>query len=97
MKKLIPYVVIIILISVIYWVFVTPAIKTNVAKYEDLILRLEQKVDSLHQRNDLLENAADSLELKLEESDQKIIKLNSRIYVIKRKTKEQLNAVMPNH
>lgn len=93
MKKLIPYVVIITLISIVYWVIITPAIKTNVAKYEDLILKLEQKVDSLHQRNDLLENAADSLELKLEESDQKIIKLNSRIYVIKRKTKEQLDAV----
>ena len=76
MKKFIPYIVIIVLISVIYWVFITPAIKTDVAKYEDLIYQLEKKVDSLHSKNDLLENEADSLELKLEEYDEKIVKLN---------------------
>ena len=82
-----------ILISVIYWVFITPAIKTDVAKYEDLIYQLEKKVDSLHSKNDLLENEADSLELKLEEYDEKIVKLNSRIYVIKKQTQKQLDAV----
>ena len=89
MKKFIPYIVIIVLISVIYWVF----IKTDVAKYEDLIYQLEKKVDSLHSKNDLLENEADSLELKLEEYDEKIVKLNSRIYVIKKQTQKQLDAV----
>ena len=93
MKKFIPYIVIIVLISVIYWVFITPAIKTDVAKYEDLIYQLEKKVDSLHSKNDLLENEADSLELKLEEYDEKIVKLNSRIYVIKKETEQKLDAV----
>ena len=53
----------------------------------------EKKVDSLHSKNDLLENEADSLELKLEEYDEKIVKLNSRIYVIKKQTQKQLDAV----
>ena len=55
--------------------------------------QLEKKVDSLHSKNDLLENEADSLELKLEEYDEKIVKLNSRIYVIKKQTQKQLDAV----
>ena len=54
---------------------------------------LEQKVDSLHQNNTALEFEADSLEFAIEESDKKIKQLNTIIYVIKKKTKEQLDAV----
>jgi len=62
-------------------------------EYNAKIEALEHKVDSLHQKNTALELEADSLEIKLEESDKRIKKLNTRIYVIKKKTKEQLDAV----
>ena len=62
-------------------------------EYNAKIEALEHKVDSLHQKNTALEFEADSLEFAIEESDKKIKKLNTRIYVIKKKTKEQLNAV----
>ena len=62
-------------------------------EYNAKIEALEQKVDSLHQKNTALEFEADSLEFAIEESDKRIKKLNTRIYVIKKKTKEQLDAV----
>ena len=93
MKQFIPYIIIIILVSVIYWVFITPSIKTDVGKYEDLIDQLEKKVDSLHTKNNFLIDEADSLQTRIEEYDQKIVKLNSRIYVIKKQTQKQLDAV----
>ena len=58
-----------------------------------MIKQLEAKVDSLHSKNDKLEFQADSLETKLNQSDKRIKLLNSRIYVIKRQTQEQLDAV----
>jgi peptidoglycan hydrolase CwlO-like protein len=58
-----------------------------------MIQELEAKVDSLHSKNGVLELQADSLEVKLNESDGRIKQLNSRIYVIKRETQKQLNAV----
>jgi len=62
-------------------------------EYNAKIEALERKVDSLHQKNTALELEADSLEIKLGESDIKIKQLNTRIYVIKKETKEQLDAV----
>ena len=63
------------------------------AEYNAKIEALERKVDSLHQKNTALELEADSLGLQLTESDTKIKQLNTRIYVIKKETKQQLNAV----
>ena len=61
--------------------------------YNNKIEALEQKIDSLHSKNNVLEKQADSLELKLTESDKRIKQLNSRIYVIKKETQKQLDAV----
>ena len=61
--------------------------------YNNKIEALEQKIDSLHSKNNVLEKQTDSLELKLTESDNQIKKLNTRIYVIKKETKAQLDAV----
>jgi cell division protein FtsB len=63
------------------------------AEYNAKIEALERKVDSLHQKNTVLELEADSLESAIAEYDTKINQLNTRIYVIKKKTKEQLDAV----
>lgn len=94
LKKILPYLLIAIGAVVIYHiVFNKYNIKTDIQQYEDAIKALEKKVDSLHSKNSALELEADSLELKLEESDSKIKKLNTRIYVIKKRTKEQLDAV----
>ena len=64
-----------------------------VSKYNAKIEALEKKVDSLHQENNFLEKEADSLELAIEQSDKKIKQLNTRIYVIKKETRQQLDAV----
>ena len=94
LKKILPYLLVAIGALIIYHVlFSRYDIKTDIQKYEDAIEALEKKVDSLHSKNSALELEADSLELKLEESDNKIKKLNTRIYVIKKRTKEQLDAV----
>ena len=61
--------------------------------YNVEIKALEQKVDSLHQKNTALKFEADSLGLRLESSDKIIKQLNTRIYVIKKETQKQLNAV----
>ena len=94
LKKILPYILIAIGAIVIYHVvFNKYNIKTDIEGYENAIKALEAKVDSLHTKNSALELEADSLEIKLEESDNKIKKLNTRIYVIKRRTQEQLDAV----
>ena len=63
------------------------------AEYNAKIEALERKVDSLHQKNTVLELEADSLESAIAEYDTKINQLNTRIYVIKKETQKQLDAV----
>jgi hypothetical protein len=78
LKKILPYIFLVIGAWVIYsLVFTRYELKTDVLNYERMIQELE----------------ADSLEIKLNESDTRIKQLNSRIYVIKRETQKQLNAV----
>jgi len=93
MKQLVPYIVVVVATLLIVWVLKPFKPKVDVASYESKIEALEKKVDSLHSKNTLLEVEADSLEIKLVESDKRIKKLNSRIYVIKRNTQKQLDAV----
>jgi len=85
-------ILIVVITSLLYMVFFVED-EDYTQKYNAKIEALEHKVDSLHQKNTILELEADSLEIKLEESDKRIKKLNTRIYVIKKKTKEQLDAV----
>lgn len=85
-------ILIVVITSLLYMVFFVED-EEYTQEYNVKIEALEQKVDSLHQKNTALELEADSLGIKLEESDKKIKKLNTRIYVIKKKTKEQLDAV----
>ena len=93
-KKVLPYIILAIGAWVVYsLVFTRYEVKTDVLNYERMIQELEAKVDSLHSKNDILEFQADSLEIKLNESDIRIKQLNSRIYVIKRETQKQLDAV----
>lgn len=63
------------------------------AEYNAKIEALEKKVDSLHQKNTTLELEADSLESAITKYDTKIKQLNTRIYVIKKETQKQLNAI----
>jgi cell division protein FtsB len=94
LKKILPYIILAIGVWIIYsLVFTRYELKTDVLNYERMIQELEAKVDSLHSKNGVLELQADSLEVKLNESDGRIKQLNSRIYVIKRETQKQLNAV----
>ena len=94
LKKILPYILLAIGGWIIYsLVFTRYEMKTDVLNYERMIQELEAKVDSLHSKNDILEFQADSLEVKLTESDERIKKLNTRIYVIKKETKKQLDAV----
>jgi len=94
LKKILPYVLVAIGVVIVYnIVFTRYDLKTDVQNYERMIQELEAKVDSLHSKNDILEFQADSLEIKLNESDKRIKQLNSRIYVIKRETQKQLDAV----
>lgn len=94
MKRYLPHIVVAIAAVLIYKTIFSPVeIKTNVDEYLKLINKLEQKVDSLHTKNVTLELEADSLESKIVEYDKTIQKLNTRIYVIKKNTKKQLDAV----
>ena len=82
---------IIVIFGLLFFIFRTDEIDTS--SYDAKIEALEKKVDSLHQENNFLEKEADSLELAIEQSDKKIKQLNTRIYVIKKETIQQLNAV----
>jgi len=73
--------------------FILGGEEVDVEKYNAKIEALEKKVDSLHSKNNILEKQADSLELQLTKSDLKIKQLNTRIYVIKKETQKQLDAV----
>ena len=65
----------------------------DTSEYDAKIESLEKKVDSLNQKNTFLEKEADSLEFAIKQSDKRIKQLNTRIYVIKKETRQQLDAV----
>jgi len=85
-------ILVVAIVSLLYVVFFTED-EDYTQEYNAKIEALERKVDSLHQKNTALELEADSLELQLTESDIKIKQLNTRIYVIKKETQQQLDAV----
>lgn len=94
MKKYIPHLIVAIAAIILYRVLFSPSdIKTDVEKYRKEIEALEKKVDSLHTENASLQLEADSLELKMGEYDKKIQTLNYTINVIKKETKQKLDAV----
>tara|TARA_R100000027_G_C2245572_1_gene93146 strand:- start:459 stop:809 length:351 start_codon:yes stop_codon:yes gene_type:complete len=77
----------------IFFILRQDNVKVDVDAYEAQIRALEQKVDSLHAQNDSLVKEADSLEIKIDEYDIKIKNLNYSINVIKKETKQKLEAV----
>lgn len=70
-----------------------PKINVDIESYELKIQLLEQKIDSINIQNNELKLEADSLYIKITSYDQEIKKLNSRIYVIKKQTKQKVDAV----
>ena len=66
-----------------------PKINVDIESYELKIQLLEQKIDSINIQNNELKLEADSLYVKITSYDQEIKKLNSRIYVIKKQTKQK--------
>lgn len=77
----------------IFFILRQDNVKVDVDAYEAQIKALEQKVDSLHAQNDSLIKEADSLEIRIDEYDVKIRNLNYSINVIKKETKQKLEAV----
>lgn len=93
-KERILYIVkILILISIILWFWFNKDDQSYVEDYNAKIEALEAKVDSLHTKNSELVNESKLLEDKIADYDIKIIKLNSRINVIKNETKQKVDAV----
>ena len=70
-----------------------PKIDVDIESYELKIQLIEQKIDSINIQNNELKLEADSLYVKITSYDQEIKKLNSRIYVIKKQTKQKVDAV----
>ena len=70
-----------------------PKINVDIESYELKIELLEQKIDSINMQNNELKLEADSLYAKITSYDQEIKELNSRIYVIKKQTKQKVDAV----
>lgn len=65
----------------------------DLTPYTSKIEALERKVDSLHTQNVSLQKEADSLEVKMNEYDNRIKNLNYTINVIKKETKAKLDAI----
>ena len=80
---------ILVIFGLLFFIFRGDEVDTS--EYDAKIDALEKKVDSLHQKNTFLEKEADSLEFAIEQSDKKIKQLNTRIYVIKKETRQQLD------
>jgi len=93
MKQFLPYVVVVVATLLIVWILKPFDSGVDVASYEQKVNALERKVDSLHAKNTLLVHEADSLQVKLDEYDKRIGKLNYQIKVIKYETKQKLDAV----
>ena len=93
MKQLVPYIVCIVATLLIVWTLKPFEGAVDVSSYEKKINALEKKVDSLHADNNLLVTEADSLGLELDRFSKKIVKLTTRINVIKYETEQKLNAV----
>jgi CII-binding regulator of phage lambda lysogenization HflD len=93
-KSLIQNIIIAVAAIVLYKLIFAPStIKTDVIKYENQIIALERKIDSLHFKNSTLKIQADSLEIQVTQYDKKIKNLNTKIYAIKKETQKQLDAI----
>ena len=79
--------------ALIYFFFGGNDIDVDVKAYQIKIDLLEKKIDSIQIKNDSLQLEANSLFSKIDEKNIQIQKLNKSIYVIKRNTKKQLDAV----
>lgn len=80
--------------GIIVWlIWGQPRIEVDVKAYELQIQLLEKKIDSINSQNTALKSEADSLNVKLVEYDDRINKLNTKIYVIKQETNKRLDAV----
>ena len=78
---------------VAFMIWNNPSVDVDIQSYKTQINILQQKIDSMQYQNTYLKSEADSLSFKLVEYDEKIKKLNTRIYVIKRETEEKLMAI----
>ena len=78
---------------VAYMIWNNPSIDVDIQSYKTQINILQQRIDSMQYQNNFLKTEADSLTFRLGEYDEKIKKLNSRIYVIKRETEKKLMAI----
>lgn len=78
---------------VAYTIFGGPDIDVDVQAYQMQINMLEQKIDSIKTKNNLLVKEADSLESRISQYDIKINSLNYRINVIKKETQQRIDSV----
>ena len=92
-KDIFNIVLVIVVCALLAYVFLGDDSKEYIKEYNAKIEALEQKVDSLHSENSTLKENAVEFEGKITEYDEKIKKLNTRIYVIKRQTQQKLDAV----
>jgi len=94
LKGLQGYILFAILGGIIAWmIWGQPKIDVDIESYELKIQLLEKRIDSIQTQNAELQLEADSLYTRIDSYDIEIKKLNSRIYVIKKQTQKQLDAV----
>lgn len=93
-KNIKGYLLFALLGGVIVWlIWGQPKIEVDIKSYELQIQMLEKKIDSINSQNTVLKSEADSLNIRLAEYDDRINKLNTKIYVIKQETNKRLDAV----
>lgn len=92
MKRFNILIVCIAAVAILYILRQEP-IKVDVSKYEEQINALEQKVDSLHSENSVLNIKADSLKSKVAEYNARILTLNNKVNVIQQETQARLDSV----
>ena len=77
----------------VYNIFINNKIKTDFEKYENAIENVQDKIDSIAVLNKTLDDRISSLHTELVTIEKDILKVQSNIDILKRKTDEKTNAV----
>lgn len=93
MDKKHTFIVWIIVVLLVYNIFVSSNIRTDVKYYENKISNIQTKIDSVNKLNKALDIKLDSLNTQLKVLDSSIVNVQFNIETIKQNTDEKINSV----
>lgn len=92
-SNLINILIVIVIALLLYNVFTTSKIKTDIKKYQTEIQSLQKNIDSAKIVNKQIDTKIDSVNTKVSTITNEIVQIDNNISIIKKKTNEKVNSI----